>query len=1017
MTHVTAGMTPPNPLRSLSVDALLQRLLAEGLSASLHGDGKVEVRGVTQDSRAVRPGDLFLAWRGGAHDAHDFAHAAASAGAAAVMVERLLADLAIPQIVVPDGQRAAGVLALAILGNPEADLFRVGVTGTNGKTTVAYLVRQLLGRWRPAGCLGTLGIVGPDGEIHEGMGGLTTPGPVALARALARLRDQGATAVAMEASSHALAQGRLDGLRFHAVAFTNLTQDHLDYHETMAAYRGAKARLLERVLPEGEVIVNVGDPAWSDLPEITTGVLRPVLVEGVDAAARLKARTLRPLLRATGVELGAAGASFVLAEDGAGEVRVQLPLLGHFNVENALVAAGIARAAGLSLEEIAEGLGSCTPPPGRMERTATTPCPVILDYAHTPDALARAVESLRPLVRGRLIVVFGAGGDRDRTKRPAMAQAVEGCADTIILTSDNPRTEDPEQILDDLESGLSPSTPRIRIENRRAAIARALEEAGAADLILIAGKGHERVQQVGKEALPFDERAVVAELLRERGIGAGGAAVSVASATAPAPAAEAPALIPWAWHEIREALGTTERGAVSTPPALSFPAVQRVSTDTRSIGLGDLFVALEGPHFDGHAFLHEAAGRGAAAAVVHRVPESPPTGLPLFVVEDTLTALGALARYRRDQLRARGVVVVGITGSVGKTMTRALIEAAVSSVRRVHATRANDNNLIGVPLTLLATPAGAEVVVLEMGTNQMGEIGRLTHVARPDIVLLTTVSEAHTEGLGDLEGVFVEKLSILSGTPGPRGVVVGDAPAALADRAHPLIGDVAFRVVGFSDGADPGWRGRRLEMDAEGMWRIQIPGGTFRSPVPGLHGAHNTLMALAVADLLGVPLSDAIRGLGGLALPGKRSQLVRLPGGLLLVDCYNANPQSTSAALQWLESLSVDGPKIAVLGTMAELGARSDAHHEAILQEATVLGLDGLVVLGDFIPAVRARAQGAVIGDVRVVEAAAVAEVPEALAALLAPGCAVLVKGSRSVGLEAAIPAIEALLSGEGGVR
>jgi murE/murF fusion protein len=984
------GSRPPDGA-ALPVQALLQRLLDEGISAELQGDPTVEVRGVTQDSRDVGPGDLFLAWKGASHDAHAFLPAVASMGAVAATVERRVPEVAIPQIVVPDGQRAAAILALFLMGNPEADLYRIAVTGTNGKTTVAFLVGQLLARHHRTGFMGTLGVVGPDGEVLEGMGGLTTPGPVALARALEGLREQGATAVAMEASSHALAQGRLDGLRFHAVAFTNLTQDHLDYHGTMEAYRSAKALLLNRVLPGGDIVINIGDPAWSALPEITVGAVRPVLVEGAKETAHPRAETLRPLLRAVSVELGAAGASFVLAEEGGDEVAVRLPLLGHFNVENALVAAGIARAAGMSLSDIAEGLAACAPPPGRMERTATTPCPVILDYAHTPDALARVLESLRPLVRGRLLVVFGAGGDRDRGKRAAMARAVEGLADGIVLTSDNPRTEDPEQILDDLEAGLSPQTPRTRIENRRAAIARALDEADPSDLILIAGKGHERVQYVGGRTLPFDERTIVAELLRER------------AKAAP------PASIPWAWDEIRTALGTSESDSVLPRT----PRVTGVSTDTRSLRAGELFVALEGPHFDGHAFLDEAARRGAAGAVVHRIPDAPPVGLPLFVVGDTLAALAALARARRDQLRARGVTIVGITGSVGKTTTRALIEAAVATVRRVHATRANENNQIGVPLTLLATPADAEVVVLEIGTNRAGEIGILTHIARPDVVLLTTVSEAHTEGLGDLEGVFVEKLSILSGTPAPWGVVVGDAPAALSDRAQARVGSAAFRVVGFSDGADPSWRGRGLEMDAEGFWRIQIPGGTFRAPVPGLHGAHNALMALAVADLLGVPLSDAMQGFANVALPGKRSQIIRLPGGLLLVDCYNANPQSTAAALQWLATLSVDGPRIAVLGTMAELGQRRGANHDAILREAATLGLDGFVVLGDFIPA--ARALGGSVGGARVVEAASVADVPEALARLLAPGAAILVKGSRSLGLEHAIAALEAMLTPEGG--
>jgi len=470
----------------------------------------------------------------------------------------------------------------------------------------------------------------------------------------------------------------------------------------------------------------------------------------------------------------------------------------------------------------------------------------------------------------------------------------------------------------------------------------------------------------------------------------------------------------WTWSRVLEALGNPSVHGAPSPLAGNTP-VRAISTDTRSLGPGDLFVALEGPRYDGHAFLAQAQSLGARAAVVHRLPADAPASLPLILIDDTLAALGALARHRRDDLRLRGVKVVGITGSVGKTTTRALIQAALASHLQVHATRANENNQIGLPLTLLATPDDAEVVILEIGTNQPGEIAALTHIAHPDIVLLTTVSEAHTEGLGSLEGVFVEKLSILSGFPAPEGVVVGDAPAELADRAQRVLDARGVTlagglvVTGFSDGADPSWRARPLEMDAEGFWHVQIPGGTFRSPVPGMHGAHNALMALAVADLLGVRLGDAIEGLARVEIPGHRSQLRRLPGGLLLVDCYNANPQSTAAALAWLASLPVKGPRLAILGSMGELGEGSAAHHEAILKKARALGLDGVVALGAFAEAAEAGRAGA--EGTQVISVDSLEGVPAAIASLVRPGTAILIKGSRSAGLEAVLPFLEGLLT------
>src|SRR5690606_7842611 len=280
----------------------------------------------------------------------------------------------------------------------------VGVTGTNGKTTTVWLLRHLLAAGRPAASLGTLGVVGPDGEPVPGTESLTTPGPVELARTLRELVDRGVRAVAMEISSHALDQGRVSGLRLDAAVFTHLSRDHLDYHRTVEAYREAKLSLTKLLRPGGVVVYNAEDPAWAPLAEVE----QRTLTYAMDAPADLRARDL---------ELGAGGARFTL-ETANGSVAVEPPLLGAFNVQNALAAAGAVHALGMPLADVAERLRTVPQVPGRLERIAETPCPVLRDYAHTPDALERVLTALRPLVRGRLILVFGAGGDRDRGKRP-----------------------------------------------------------------------------------------------------------------------------------------------------------------------------------------------------------------------------------------------------------------------------------------------------------------------------------------------------------------------------------------------------------------------------------------------------------------------------------------------------------------------------------------------------------------------------------------------------------------------
>jgi UDP-N-acetylmuramoyl-L-alanyl-D-glutamate--2,6-diaminopimelate ligase len=454
-----------------------------------------EIEGLTTDSRRVTAGTLFCAVRGSAQDGHDFVPAAARAGAVAALVEHQVAAPLV-QVVVADGRRAAAVAAETWFERPAARLDLIGVTGTNGKTTSVVLTRHVLAALEPMGSIGTLGAFDPQGDrVPSDAGTLTTPGPIDLQATLAGLVARGARGAALEVSSHSLDQGRVDGLVFRAAIFTNLTRDHLDYHKTVADYFQAKAKLLRYLAPDGLAVVNADDPAWAALPRehrrLTFG----------EQLADVTARDV------TG---DASGSQFELRTP-SGSAVVQLPLLGRFNVSNALGVAACAVGLGVPVATVAERLASAPQVPGRMERLASRPCTVLRDYAHTPDALARALEAVRPLTRGRVIVVFGAGGERDVGKRAPMGEIAVRLADLAILTSDNPRGEDPERILDDVEVGMA-ERPHHRLADRRAAIALALGFARADDTLLLAGKGHETYQLVGAERIPFDEREIVRAL-------------------------------------------------------------------------------------------------------------------------------------------------------------------------------------------------------------------------------------------------------------------------------------------------------------------------------------------------------------------------------------------------------------------------------------------------------------------------------------------------------------------------
>ena len=458
--------------------------------------------GITDDSRLVRPGTLFVAVRGTERDGHDFLEKARQAGAVAAVAEQASrVPTGMPALIVRDGRRAAPLAAAAAYGWPARQLQLVGVTGTNGKTTTVNMLRHVLDR--PEGrsaSIGTLGVlVGSAGEAVEGGGGLTTPGPVELQRVLRVLVDAGVARVAMEVSSHSLHQKRVEGVRFDVVVFTNLTRDHLDYHRTMEEYFRAKASLLDYLLPHGTVVYNLDEQAWA---ELRTDRRRVSFSERVMTAE----------VHSEDVRFGPRGSEWTLALERE-RVSVRLPLIGDFNVMNALGAAAAAYALGSTTAQIAARLSSLPQVPGRLELLNESPA-VLRDYAHTPDALERALTAVRPFVRGRLIAVFGCGGDRDRGKRPVMGEIAERLADLAIVTSDNPRTEDPETILDEIEGGMR-GTNHERITDRLEAIQRALAIATPEDVILLAGKGHETYQVRGTTKYPFDEKEIVRSLMAD----------------------------------------------------------------------------------------------------------------------------------------------------------------------------------------------------------------------------------------------------------------------------------------------------------------------------------------------------------------------------------------------------------------------------------------------------------------------------------------------------------------------
>jgi UDP-N-acetylmuramoyl-L-alanyl-D-glutamate--2,6-diaminopimelate ligase len=474
----------------------LRQLLPD---AKFFGADDLVVRACTADSRTCREGDLFVAITGSNVDGHDYVREAAARGANGILAERYIPTHGLPICIAPDSRIALGKLCQALAGDPSRRLKVVGVTGTNGKTSTCWLIASVLeaGGYRTA-LTGT--IVNSDSLAVE-PSRMTTPSSPVLANWLARASANGCSHAVVEVSSHALAQGRTAGIAFDAACITNVRRDHLDFHNSLANYREAKSRLLKQLRPGGFAVLNADDQVACRFTSQVPGALMTIAIKA------------QAELTATVVERVLCEQTFLL-QAGNDTIPVRTRIIGDAHVYNCLMAAAVGLVYDIPLTDVVRGIEQIENIPGRMERIECgQPFGVFVDYAHTPDALETVLGSLRPLVGGKLICVFGAGGERDREKRPLMGRAVESTADVAIVTDDNPRRDDPKRIRRDILRGFSSRDSVIEIADRGEAIHWALSRAQAGDCVLIAGKGHEDYQQIGSRRTWFDDRQVAQQWL------------------------------------------------------------------------------------------------------------------------------------------------------------------------------------------------------------------------------------------------------------------------------------------------------------------------------------------------------------------------------------------------------------------------------------------------------------------------------------------------------------------------
>lgn len=895
------------------------------------------------DTRHIQKGDVFFACAGLASDGHAYIDQAIAKGASAIVVDQDAADkptktLDLPVLYVQGLTAQLGAIANHWYGEPSKALAVVAVTGTNGKTTcVQWLATALNSDGVPCGTIGTLGVTLPDGSNLGGA--LTTPDVLTMHRSLAIMRDAGAAVVALEASSIGIDQGRLSYVHIDIAAFTNLTHDHLDYHHTLDNYKQAKFDLFN--WPDLRMtVINSDDPAGKELAERQPAGRVLTYSLGLDPSAVVQAQELHTT---------SYGLVFTLVTP-KGAVQLLTRLVGKHNAANLLLVAGVLQSLNWTLARIARVLASLRSVEGRLQLIEPLECGnrakalpmVLVDYAHSPDALEHALLTLRDVAEargGELVCVFGCGGARDSSKRPIMGRIAAQLADSVILTDDNPRDEDPQSIIAQIVAGMETS-PAVQ-HDRAQAIMTAIWGANDKDVVLLAGKGHETWQEYKDQRLPFDDRE-------------------------------------WAGFAL---------GWLRSPV---------VSTDTRSLSPGQLFVALKGVNFDGHASLEQAHSAGACAAIVEH--KNLDVDLPQIVLGDTRLALTRISKAWRQQF---AIPVIGVTGSNGKTTTKEMI-ASIFAVWQGEsgrlATQGNLNNDLGVPLTVLRMREEHKVAVIELGMNHPGEIAQLTAVALPTVGLVNNAQREHQEFMHTVEAVARENGSVLTGLP-LDGIAVFPGDDAYTSVWRELAGNRQVLCFGFETDFDV-YADEIYAQPTRTACQLHTPAGSASLvlPVPGVHNLRNAMAAACCAHAAGAPLTAIVSGLQAFNPVAGRMQVREMPDGSQIIDdSYNANPDSVRAAIDVLASLH--GKTVLVLGDMGEVGDQGDAMHAEVGAYAHECGVSILLTLGT-----ASALAAASFGD----EAHAFQDIDALTDALINHLPAhVLVKGSRSARMERVLAALE----------
>lgn len=833
------------------------------------------------DNRMVQPGDIFACIKGLSVDGHKFAAAAIEKGAALIICEDPVED-GLPQVRVTDSRKAAALAAKLYHNDPSTKFRLIGVTGTNGKTSTSLIIfRALRAMGYKAGWIGTMGYYINDQEHSTNH---TTPDIMELNGILATMVQADVSHVVMEVSSHALALDRVFGLEYDLCLFTNLSREHLDFHRNMEEYGAAKLKLFENVTTGKSVgLINIDDTFGNH-------IFHKLSKDGgfVFSIGREKAG-----YQISEIVCTWDNSKFALTCP-EGTMQVTSQLLGQFNVSNLAMACAALNLLGFEAREIVNSISSIAPVPGRFQPVPNAKGKgVFVDYSHTPDALENIIKACRELPHRRIICLIGAGGDRDQGKRPLMLSSALHNADVVIISDDNPRTENPNRIVLDMVSDTHLDLPWWIIRDRRLAIRSAINLARTGDIVLLCGKGHEEYQEIEGIKHHFSDVEEASLFLESADSHVDGLAIPIDDLM------------------IRLLSGNS----IEMPESgyMHPRTYGGISTDSRSIMPGSLYFALKGERYDGHAFLGNVLQDKTNSAIGEiSLPE-----MDQYI--QVHSSIDVMAALHRKYLLMFDVFKIALTGSTGKTSTKELLRAVFSEQAPTLCTDANENNLIGLCKTIRRIRPEHEYAIFEIGTNHFGEIKKLADTCSPDAGIIINIGPSHLESFGDENGVYIEKTDLFRRTLRHR---LYDADDPKFEEFHAI-----GAGVGFHDTAT--YRISAITSSTNSL-TFSVNDNVFEIPFTAPHMAVNAAYAVSMGMRVGIPVATISRALLKPMPVEMRMQVEELAHKTLIADCYNANPVSMQKAIEYWIGLHKECPHVAILGDMLELGAMANHYHAMI---------------------------------------------------------------------------------------